>query len=380
MDGGLDEAAMAALREHLGPQHRGKMLFQMGPNGMAQPLGIAGGVPGAEAEGPEPELKLGDPAVVHSLKAAEHNGTQVLLREWNPERGRWIVETVMEGKKLKIRPANLRRARMQASDLPPIPLSALRKAMQEHHEAKWPAPEPEPEPEPEPMRKKVIKPRRKAPRPQADEPEPPPEERQCRICLDGGELIAPCDCRGTSRYVHADCIAKWRASQRERPGGRSLATRCDVCGAQYRGLPPPPTPPCLVRARNWGLELFTTYESLGAFLLRDNTTMFVVVLAVAWCAFVRTISSLQTLSGLVVFVQVQAAPHRAVPVPLRLPARHAHPARVQPHALRHHDPRLAHHPARRARGRPGAGRRAGIPRPKRRDQPLPQDCSLPCRA
>ena len=75
MDGGLDEAAMAALREHLGPQHRGKMLFQMGPNGMAQPLGIAGGVPGAEAEGPEPELKLGDPAVVHSLKAAGRNGT-----------------------------------------------------------------------------------------------------------------------------------------------------------------------------------------------------------------------------------------------------------------------------------------------------------------
>ena len=82
MDGGLDEAAMEALREHLGPQHRGKMLFQMGPNGMAQPLGIAGGVPGAEAEGPEPELKLGDPAVVHSLKAAAgHNGTQMLLRQ-----------------------------------------------------------------------------------------------------------------------------------------------------------------------------------------------------------------------------------------------------------------------------------------------------------
>ena len=97
---------------------------------MAQPLGIAGGVPGAEAEGPEPELKLGDPAVVHSLAAAERNGTQVLLREWDAERGRWIVETVMEGKKLKIRPANLRRARMQASDLPPIPLSALRKAME----------------------------------------------------------------------------------------------------------------------------------------------------------------------------------------------------------------------------------------------------------
>ncbi|XP_060213094.1 uncharacterized protein LOC132640501 [Lycium barbarum] len=36
---------------------------------------------------------------------------------------------------------------------------------------------------------------------------------QCRICLetDGRDFIAPCKCKGTSKYVHRECLDQWRA-------------------------------------------------------------------------------------------------------------------------------------------------------------------------
>ncbi|RVX21168.1 hypothetical protein CK203_001859 [Vitis vinifera] len=39
------------------------------------------------------------------------------------------------------------------------------------------------------------------------------EQIQCRICLetDGRDFIAPCKCKGTSKYVHRECLDHWRA-------------------------------------------------------------------------------------------------------------------------------------------------------------------------
>ena len=47
----------------------------------------------------------------------------------------------------------------------------------------------------------------------------------CRICLEDGELIQPCDCRGSSAYVHEKCLIKWlQVSKR---------TDCEICHFQY---------------------------------------------------------------------------------------------------------------------------------------------------
>ncbi|EEC68434.1 hypothetical protein OsI_36628 [Oryza sativa Indica Group] len=42
------------------------------------------------------------------------------------------------------------------------------------------------------------------------------DQFQCRICLetDGRDFIAPCKCKGTSKYVHRDCLDHWRAVKR----------------------------------------------------------------------------------------------------------------------------------------------------------------------
>ncbi|XP_024184820.1 E3 ubiquitin-protein ligase MARCHF8 isoform X2 [Rosa chinensis] len=41
------------------------------------------------------------------------------------------------------------------------------------------------------------------------------EQPQCRICLDneGEDLIAPCHCRGTQKYVHRSCLDNWRSTK-----------------------------------------------------------------------------------------------------------------------------------------------------------------------
>ncbi|PKU63136.1 hypothetical protein MA16_Dca027153 [Dendrobium catenatum] len=41
----------------------------------------------------------------------------------------------------------------------------------------------------------------------------PGEQLQCRICLetDGRDFIAPCKCKGTSKYVHRECLDHWRS-------------------------------------------------------------------------------------------------------------------------------------------------------------------------
>ncbi|ONM27174.1 RING/FYVE/PHD zinc finger superfamily protein [Zea mays] len=56
------------------------------------------------------------------------------------------------------------------------------------------------------------------------------EQLQCRICLetDGRDFIAPCKCKGTSKYVHRDCLDHWRAVKE----GFAFS-HCTTCKAPY---------------------------------------------------------------------------------------------------------------------------------------------------
>lgn len=58
------------------------------------------------------------------------------------------------------------------------------------------------------------------------------DDPSCRICFAGdedGPLVQPCSCRGTSSWVHSECLAQWRrASSR-----LDAAYSCGQCKAQY---------------------------------------------------------------------------------------------------------------------------------------------------
>ena len=58
------------------------------------------------------------------------------------------------------------------------------------------------------------------------------QQNQCRICFEEeGELMTPCYCKGTMKYVHRDCLNQWR---RVAPKPES----CENCKYKYKLLIP----------------------------------------------------------------------------------------------------------------------------------------------
>ncbi len=72
-------------------------------------------------------------------------------------------------------------------------------------------------------------------------------EQQCRICFDEEEtasnpLLAPCECRGSVRFIHSECLMHWMEGQlllRRLPeGGGCYILReltCELCKMPYTG-------------------------------------------------------------------------------------------------------------------------------------------------
>lgn len=53
------------------------------------------------------------------------------------------------------------------------------------------------------------------------------EDRQCRICFEGdGTMISPCLCSGSSKFVHTECLERWRTFAK-------TPKQCTVCKSDY---------------------------------------------------------------------------------------------------------------------------------------------------
>lgn len=58
------------------------------------------------------------------------------------------------------------------------------------------------------------------------------DDRECRICFENnesGNLISPCDCDGTQKYIHEECLQKWRDENR----GLPPFLKCEICHKEY---------------------------------------------------------------------------------------------------------------------------------------------------
>jgi hypothetical protein len=57
------------------------------------------------------------------------------------------------------------------------------------------------------------------------------ESQQCRICLEssGHDFIAPCRCKGSSKWIHRSCLDRWRSSHIN----PTSFTHCSECAFPY---------------------------------------------------------------------------------------------------------------------------------------------------
>ncbi|KAF4683494.1 hypothetical protein FOZ63_008243 [Perkinsus olseni] len=71
------------------------------------------------------------------------------------------------------------------------------------------------------------------------------EELICRICFGseetkGNDLIAPCMCKGTQKWVHVSCLQRWQRAMQIIGGdlANEKATTCNVCQGKLALAPP----------------------------------------------------------------------------------------------------------------------------------------------
>lgn len=59
-------------------------------------------------------------------------------------------------------------------------------------------------------------------------------EYTCRICFDAtnnkNDIVAPCKCDGTMKYVHKACLEQWRVHS----SGTDNFNKCPTCGENYK--------------------------------------------------------------------------------------------------------------------------------------------------
>lgn len=69
-------------------------------------------------------------------------------------------------------------------------------------------------------------------------------DKKCRYCFDiGGDLVSPCNCKGSNKYVHLDCLKKWQystlLSQSTHPKYQTdIDVKCNVCLSKFTMKPP----------------------------------------------------------------------------------------------------------------------------------------------
>lgn len=102
------------------------------------------------------------------------------------------------------------------------------------------------------------------------EPEHSADERTCRICFSPEapeeKLISPCKCRGTSKWIHIDCLNQWRNHSQN---SKSFY-RCDQCHYEYSFRRTDLAKILLSRWTLLGLTLgaFTAATFVGGFIVK----------------------------------------------------------------------------------------------------------------
>jgi putative AlgH/UPF0301 family transcriptional regulator len=108
----------------------------------------------------------------------------------------------------------------------------------------------------------------------------------CRFCLDTGiDLVAPCACNGSQRYVHLNCLRRWQHAMR---GDEIRARVCSVCQSPFAFAPAKES--WLKSGVRSIIDLFPTFLALIGILAFNHSALFFGCLALLALVSTRTLA------------------------------------------------------------------------------------------
>ena len=103
------------------------------------------------------------------------------------------------------------------------------------------------------------------------------EEKLCRICLSEDEpdnpIISPCQCTGSVKYIHLDCIREWlhgKMHKKETALVNSYIWRgleCEICKQYYKDIIQHP-----ITKANVSLLNFKVHEDAVKYMIVESVT------------------------------------------------------------------------------------------------------------
>ena len=96
----------------------------------------------------------------------------------------------------------------------------------------------------------------------------------CRICLesdDVGNLISPCNCRGSAQWVHTECLNVWRTSN---TNGRSNR-QCEICLFNYIISSSERKETFIIKLYDYKYHFFEFFFSMFITFIFGNLIMFI---------------------------------------------------------------------------------------------------------
>ena len=94
----------------------------------------------------------------------------------------------------------------------------------------------------------------------------------CRFCLEPApreDLVSPCACDGSQKYVHLSCLRLWQQTVRDQP----RAARCNVCLRPFSFAPD--SEPMLEHIHRLAREVLPTFLALVGVLALNHSLLFV---------------------------------------------------------------------------------------------------------
>ncbi|XP_054162455.1 E3 ubiquitin-protein ligase MARCHF1-like [Oppia nitens] len=108
---------------------------------------------------------------------------------------------------------------------------------------------------------------------------PMTQDSQCRICLSDEEresMINPCQCSGSLKYTHKQCITQWVNT--------TQALQCNICKSDYR---------CRFDRKGQNVWTFITSHAIDILYVLVTTFLYILPTVIIWTMSLESVNKIR---------------------------------------------------------------------------------------